>query len=299
MERQPILDFFDISSNVEELPRNELFRLRGGYSDGTIDGGELPGVDVPPPPGSPDPDDDPWDWGGDDPHDGWEDDNSDSGGWSDTGGGSGGGGGSISTPPPANDDSSNDEDDTENNDPWERDENGNIIGAKTGYEFLNDDYLITLEDGTKSGVILNLAEVKLQANGVEITVYEVQSVIDAEPNTPVRAPIESEKSNCFGYAVGDGQYWFEDNPSTSNNEFSEFSKFVNAFYEPCSASEASLVVLDHGGPYHAGRVYHDSNGNITYASKDGVGGVQIGYSESAFRGTSHIDGTAIYYKLKD
>ncbi|TYR31242.1 hypothetical protein FXV77_21350 [Sphingobacterium phlebotomi] len=100
MKRQPILDFFDISSNVEELPRNELFRLRGGYSDGTIDGGELPGVDVPPPPGSPDPDDDPWDWGGDDPHDGWDDENSDMGGGSDTGGSGYGGGGTIYTPPP-------------------------------------------------------------------------------------------------------------------------------------------------------------------------------------------------------
>jgi len=33
MKRRPILNFFDISSNVEELPKNELFKLKGGYSD--------------------------------------------------------------------------------------------------------------------------------------------------------------------------------------------------------------------------------------------------------------------------
>lgn len=36
MKRRPILNFFDISSNLEELPENELFVLKGGNSDDEI-----------------------------------------------------------------------------------------------------------------------------------------------------------------------------------------------------------------------------------------------------------------------
>lgn len=179
----------------------------------------------------------------------------------------------------------------ESKDPWKRDSNGNITGTKTPNTFTSFDY-------ESKGAILILDEVILEANGLTIKVHEVDLVIDPI-NHINRLPTESEKSNCFGWAVADGKYWFEDNPTTSDNELNEFSKFVSAFYIECSPSEASIVVLDHGGPYHAGRVSHDSNGNIQYEAKGGVGDVNTFQSESDFRGTEYLDGQSKYYKLKN
>lgn len=84
MERKTNLHFFDISSNIEELPENELFELKGGYSDGTIDGGDLEEVEITPP----DRDEPEDDWGTDDPwddqEDPWDEPEDD---WEDHGGG--------------------------------------------------------------------------------------------------------------------------------------------------------------------------------------------------------------------
>lgn len=79
MKRKPILNFFDISSNLEELPENELFVLKGGASDDEIKWeAEGPEIDVYPPgeepedPEYPEPEEpeEPWDteepdWDGD------------------------------------------------------------------------------------------------------------------------------------------------------------------------------------------------------------------------------------------
>lgn len=176
-------------------------------------------------------------------------------------------------------------------DKWERDENGNIIGSKTDYYYLNSDY-------ASEGVLLNLEEVKVIANEIEFTLFQVKDLVDLSSNT-VRNATEAESANCFGHAVADGKFWFEDNPATGLKGYEEFQRYVNAFYVPCPPSEASLVVLDHGGPYHAGRVSHDSNGNIIYESKGGVASTQTHYSETEFRGTNYTDGSAIYYKLKN
>ncbi|WP_293925652.1 hypothetical protein [Sphingobacterium sp. UBA6320] len=69
MKRKTNLHFFDISSYIEELPENELFELKGGYSDGTIDGGDLEEVEITPP----DRDEPEDDWGTDDAWDDQED----------------------------------------------------------------------------------------------------------------------------------------------------------------------------------------------------------------------------------
>lgn len=243
MKRQPILDFFDISSNVEELPRNELFRLRGGYSDGTIDGGELPGVDVPPPPGIPDPDDDPWGWDRPDPlDDRLEGDNSDSrgwsdtGGWSDYGGGSGGGGMPIYTPPPAND-----EGDTENNDPWERDEDGNLVMTKTG-EKSHIDY--RYEGSQLDSIILYFDEVLIKdSNGNDIKAYKVSMYQDSEgayhdnyDDIPGHY-----KSNCHGYAMG-LDLWISDIENTGADGA---YKTMMETYES-SKDDATVISFYHG-----------------------------------------------------
>lgn len=84
MKRKTNLHFFDISSNIEELPENELFEFKGGYSDGTIDGGDLEEVEITPP----DRDEPEDDWGTDDPwddqEDPWDEPEDD---WEDHGGG--------------------------------------------------------------------------------------------------------------------------------------------------------------------------------------------------------------------
>ncbi|GHE28991.1 hypothetical protein [Sphingobacterium griseoflavum] len=53
MNRKPTLNFFNINDHIEDLPVNELFKLKGGNSDDTIDGGELEEVIIEPP-------EDPW-----------------------------------------------------------------------------------------------------------------------------------------------------------------------------------------------------------------------------------------------
>ena len=71
MKRKPILNFFDIASDVDLLPENELFKLKGGDSDIAWET-EGPEIDVYPPDGGGD--DDNWDDGGDDgPEDPWDD----------------------------------------------------------------------------------------------------------------------------------------------------------------------------------------------------------------------------------
>lgn len=293
MKRQPILDFFDISSNVEELPRNELFRLRGGYSDGTIDGGELPGVDVPPPPGSPDPDDDPWDWGGDDPHDGWEDDNSDSGGWSDTGGGSGGGGGgSISTPPPTNNDNDNDQG-TQQNDPWERDEDGNIIMTVTDNQS-HVDYRSSssLPEDMKVKVILE--EVIIKVGDQDITAFRVKEVLDINGNI-VTDNLEQYMSNCHGYAFGDGELWFNDafwsdqsGFDPTPNELGSFEDLLKSdtLYKEVDKSEADYAVIwktEGGVEFLAHSAIVNSDGS--YSQKSDTSKVHVVDSETDFVNT--------------
>ncbi|MGJ1193941.1 T6SS effector amidase Tae4 family protein [Sphingobacterium siyangense] len=73
MKRKPILNFFDIASEIDQLPENELFKLKGGDSDIAWET-EGPEIDVYPPEGSGD--DDNWDDGGDDDwEDPWDDGN--------------------------------------------------------------------------------------------------------------------------------------------------------------------------------------------------------------------------------
>lgn len=87
MKRKQALNFFDISSNIRDLPKNELLTLKGGYSD-IAWWDEIDNVDVYPPDNS-----DPWGgnddfpWGGNDP---WDDDSYDKDYWENIGGGGGG-----------------------------------------------------------------------------------------------------------------------------------------------------------------------------------------------------------------
>lgn len=59
MKRNVNLTFFDISSDLEELPENELFKLKGANSD-DIDGGELDEVVIDIPEEDDDSEQDPW-----------------------------------------------------------------------------------------------------------------------------------------------------------------------------------------------------------------------------------------------
>ncbi|WP_164108021.1 MULTISPECIES: hypothetical protein [Sphingobacterium] len=48
MKRNTVLNFFDISSDLEILPENELFKIKGGNSDIAWEN-ELDPIDIPPP----------------------------------------------------------------------------------------------------------------------------------------------------------------------------------------------------------------------------------------------------------
>jgi|SRR5690606_5190763 len=89
MRKKTVLNFFDISSDVEELPKNELFKLKGGYSDVAWEN-EIEEIEIL----APESEDESWEDGDDDDwhYDDW--DEYDDEFWNDYGGGGGTGGNS-------------------------------------------------------------------------------------------------------------------------------------------------------------------------------------------------------------
>ncbi|MFD2895627.1 hypothetical protein [Sphingobacterium arenae] len=195
----------------------------------------------------------------------------------------GGGGGGSYTPPTNN---------TGDTDPWKRDANGNLIAIHTGISTSNSDY----------GVTLIMDQVKVQlANGQEAIAYKVGMVYDPATQEN-RLPTDAEKANCFGQALLGGEYWFGvDDPNTPNvNEGVELEKVLGLYFEETTKDEASLVIVDHGSPYHAGIVNEDGS----YTAKGGTGEEQTYGNEGAFRNGpdgegTYTDGEIKYYKLKN
>lgn len=285
MRKNSELNFFDISSELEVLPKNELFRIKGGNSDVAWTN-EMDPVDVPPPSGgnNNDDDDDPWGWDPDGPDDDGDNDdllNSDMGGRSDTGGGGGGGGGY--TMPVI----TNPSNPSQSTDPFVRDSDGKIISTPTGRTTNNSAY----------GVTLILEEHQITAkDGTVVTAYKVDLVFDPTINE-LRPATQAEKSNCFGLALLDGDFWFgiDDQITTNINESTGLETILNTYYETCSAEDASLIVCNNDGfNYHAGII--DVDGTIT--AKGGTSEQNAYNTVEEFRGTKYTDGDVIYYKLK-
>ena len=270
MKRKTNLHFFDISSNIEELPENELFELKGGYSDGTIDGGDLEEVEVTPP----DRDEPEDDWGTDDPWNDQEDPwDGQEGDWGDNDGG-----GSVDN---TEDESSKDEG------PWKRDSKGKIIATPTNRMTHNNDYPNTT---------LIMTEHKIEANdGTKITVYRVDTVVDTKTGEH-RLPTQAEKSNCFGLAFADGNYWMgvDDKLTPNINEGNDLEKLIDKFYEKTVERDATVVLVDNGTIYHAGIINDDG----TYTGKGGTSPEQTYDSIDDFRGELYTSGELVYYKQK-
>ncbi|WP_196939336.1 hypothetical protein [Sphingobacterium pedocola] len=185
-------------------------------------------------------------------------------------------------------------------DPWVRDSDGNIVATPTD----RITFFPTGEDSTVNGLIFEYREMELtDKNGEKYIVYETVSIWDT--NTGQFLSIEdSYQSNCFGFAVADGQYYFwDDTSTTTKNEFS-FEAYKNAFYEETSSFDpnASIAVV-YSGDYaiHAGK-YDMSQG---YAAKGMISDVNTYNSEAAFqRGEAPVGtedwykGTVKYYKLR-
>lgn len=187
-------------------------------------------------------------------------------------------------------------DNKNDNDPWLRDTYGNIVTVNPPVwppEMFELGY---------DGITLNMEKVYLKmADGTDVTAFKVVSVYD---NNVTRPPTIAERSNCFGLAFADGEYWFWDPTSTvSNDEFADFAGILgpsnsNSIYEECSKSEATMAVIysDTGltNPYHAG-LYDPVTD--TYIAKGGIGSSGSYVGETNFRVPNPNDSNAPRYDV--
>ena len=153
--------------------------------------------------------------------------------------------------------------------PWLRDENGNIIADVTNTAFVYDRY----------GINIYMREVILHTSKGNVKLYEALNAYDSSGNSI--SLDDMYQSNCFGYAIAEGKYWFNDNPATSENEINNFDLILDWFYEECSSGEASIAVITNGGSaYHAGQ-YNSATGQ--FSAKGGIGNIYTYNTVESFR----------------
>src|SRR5690606_16761452 len=144
-------------------------------------------------------------------------------------GGGGGGGGSY-TPPTNN---------IGNNDPWERDEDGNIITQLVEGKTYSQDF---------EGYHIVFQEVIIE--GTDIRAYKVIEVYDSNDTQLLTIP-DDFKSNCHGYAFADGQLWFNEpyDPNLRDPDYNEMEGLENMlrsnslYTAGVTQSEADVAVI--------------------------------------------------------
>jgi|GEM_PF-1555148 len=286
------LDFFNVSSLLEEISEKEASMLKGGDSDidYEVDLDEvevIAPVDDDWPDIDPDPDDDfdPYDPSDDyDPtqDDGWDND-SDGG----------------STDPNTSGDS---------DDSWVRDANGKIKyevvqGKKTTFDFVRDN----LKEGFDK-VKLELQEVKIKTkDGRDIIAYKVVGAYN-ESGKPISEILDRYKSNCYGYAFAGGELWFADpyDNELRDPNFNEMKgledllKSNDLFSQVSDKSEADAVAIwdSNGMLYHAAQydaatgTYNDKSDHSNFESFSN----EADFLEARFLTNNPEDFTVVYYK---
>ena len=171
--------------------------------------------------------------------------------------------------------------------PWKYDTNGEIEAVTTGQTMTQNfgNVKMVFEE-----VILKTESTLLP----EVTVYRTIDVRDLNTNNTL--PLEDKYlSNCFGYALAGGDYYFLDNPNTSTDEFTELDRVLNEFFEETDANdpeaELAVVFTDDDVPYHAGR-YDDGE----YSAKGTYSEHNNYSSEDNFRRGEAPDGQPGYYE---
>ncbi|SDK92571.1 hypothetical protein SAMN04487898_11339 [Pedobacter sp. ok626] len=194
-------------------------------------------------------------------------------------------------------------------DPWKRDANGNIIKTDTG-RILNR---TMTQDGIPK-YIVEFKEIKIiTTNNVEVIAYKVDSVRDADTNQLITGgELNNFKSNCHGYAYGDGDMWFLDpnmspnNPSLEKNEMEGFDYLLSqsGLYEATTnKAEANVVTIWYTDSNGVKEAIHSGiiNSEGKYVSKNNIDGVIVQNSEADFV-AGHLSDTETvtitYYKRK-
>lgn len=176
-----------------------------------------------------------------------------------------------------------------NNDPFLKNSNGKIIATPTG---------TYLHQNIGNGLTAYMKQVTLSTTNGQIIAFEVVNVYDLQGN--YLTLVAKYKSNCFGFALADGDYWFLDNKATQLDEFAGFQNMIYSNYIECSEQEATLVIMYanfDGSAYHAGI----RNPDGTYTAANGIGGGAQTYSNyNAFSQVNGYNtaGSPKFYKRK-
>ncbi|MGN7722593.1 hypothetical protein [Chitinophaga sp. 22620] len=258
--------FFNASALLDDLSENEMFKLKGGTSDGeyielpeVVVVGEIPDDEEEEEEEEEDP--------GYDPEDGydWDDadnDPTDEDWWDNDGGG---------------DDYQPPESSTEEG-PWQRDANGKLITTDTG----------RTTQVAYTNYTLQFKEVTIKTpDGTTVTAFQVTQVINNQTGQPMTSIPDNFNSNCTGFAFAGGDVWLFDSnlPGDESSSFQNLLTNSTLFDEVTNKSDADMAVIWWTDTQTGERfIAHSAevNDDGTYDQKNEYGSVQHGVDENGF-----------------
>lgn len=280
MKRKTVqsIAFFNASLLLEDLSENEMFKLKGGTSDGEYV--ELPEVEVigeiPDDEEDEEEEEDP----GYDPEDGydWDDadnDPTDDEGWNDENNGG--------------DEYENPEATTAEPGPWQRDANGKLI---------------TIDTGRTTQVEYNAYTIKFKEvtiktpDGTEVKAFQVTQVINNQTGQPLSSIPDNFNSNCTGFAFAGGDVWIFDStiPGNESAAFENLLSNSSLFDEVNNKSDADMAVIWWTDTATGERfIAHSAevNEDGTFDQKNEYGSVERNVSDAGFL-NGHIPSDGLY-----